>query len=397
MYLLHRNSLNRYMFHVEDVRMNWQTSAKLVALTGVMTAMSFNAPSVTAQSKDLERTLAGVRLNASSRTVLSKFGNPNEIYIGDIGVRIPGTGAQQGGGMGMGEDGGMAGGPGMMGGMSGGAGPSMMGGMAGGSGPRMGGAGMMGSSGMMGGMAGGGGKMGAMGGGSGSMGAPGGMSGAPSSMMGGIGRMGGGSGSMGAPAGMSGAPSSMMGGMGRMGGGGSKMGGGDGEMGTMGGGMGGMMGGMGGMMGGMGGDTGGGVGAFGRTQSSVARQQEVTWVYNRTTKDAKGQTTAISYEFLINPGGSISQIRCLGYHSPIKPTTQTPSITTQKGIRLGSSYVEILRAYGQPDSYEKSGNILVLSYPKKHVQFQLINQKEQAEPTKAAYRVIAMTIATVEG
>jgi len=153
---------------------------------------------------------------------------------------------------------------------------------------------------------------------------------------------------------------------------------------------GGASGGMGGMMGGMG-------GMFGRTQSSVARQQEVTWVYNRTTKDAKGQTTAISYEFLINPGGSISQIRCLGYHSPIKPTTQTPSITTQKGIRLGSSYVEILRAYGQPDSYEKSGNILVLSYPKKHVQFQLINQKEQAEPTKAAYRVIAMTIATVEG
>jgi len=376
MYLLHSNSLNRYMFHVEDVRMNWQTSAKLVALTGVMTAMSLNAPSVTAQSKDLERTLAGVRLNASSRTVLSKFGNPNEIYIGDIGVRIPGTGAQQGGGMGMGEDGGMAGGPGMMGS----AGPSMMGSMSGGSGPRMG-SGMMGSSGMMGGMAGGGGgKMGAMGGGSGSMGAPAGMSGAPSSMMGGIGRMGGGSGSMGAPAGMSGAPSSMMGGIGRMGGG-----------------MGGMMGGMGGMMGGMGGDTGGGVGAFGRTQSSVARQQEVTWVYNRTTKDAKGQTTAISYEFLINPGGSISQIRCLGYHSPIKPTTQTPSITTQKGIRLGSSYVEILRAYGQPDSYEKSGNILVLSYPKKHVQFQLINQKEQAEPTKAAYRVIAMTIATVEG
>ena len=381
------------MFHVEDVRMNWQTSAKLVALTGVMTAMSFNAPSVTAQSKDLERTLAGVRLNASSRTVLSKFGNPNEIYIGDIGVRIPGTGAQQGGGMGMGEDGGMAGGPGMMGGMSGGAGPSMMGGMAGGSGPRMG-SGMMGSSGMMGGMA------GMRGGGSGSMGAPAGMMGGMAGGGGGgkMGAMGGGSGSMGAPAGMSGAPSSMMGGIGRMGGGGSKMGGGDGEMGTMGGGMGGMMGGMGGMMGGMGGgDTSGGVGAFGRTQSSVARQQEVTWVYNRTTKDAKGQTTAISYEFLINPGGSISQIRCLGYHSPNKPTTQTPSITTQKGIRLGSSYVEILRAYGQPDSYEKSGNILVLSYPKKHVQFQLINQKEQAEPTKAAYRVIAMTIATVEG
>jgi len=376
------------MFHVEDVRMNWQTSAKLVALTGVMTAMSFNAPSVTAQSKDLERTLAGVRLNASSRTVLSKFGNPNEIYIGDIGVRIPGTGAQQGGGMGMGEDGGMAGGPGMMGGMGGmmsSSGPSM-GGMSGGSGSMGAPAGMMGG---MAGMRGGGsgaaaGRMGGMAGGSGMMSSSG-----PS--MGSGGKMG----SM--AGGMSGAPSSMMGGMGRMGGGGSKMGGGDGEMGAMGGGMGGMMGGMGGMMGGMGGDTGGAVGAFGRTQSSVARQQEVTWVYNRTTKDTKGQTTAISYEFLINPGGSIAQIRCLGYHSPIKPTAQTPSITTQKGIRLGSSYVEILRAYGQPDSYEKSGNILVLSYPKKHVQFQLINQKEQAEPTKAAYRVIAMTIATVEG
>ncbi len=381
------------MFHVEDVRMNWQTSAKMVALTSVMTAMSFNAPSVTAQSKDLERTLAGVRLNASSRTVLSKFGNPNEIYIGDIGVRIPGTDAQQGGGMGMGmgDDGGMMGGAGMMGGMMGSSGPSM-GGMGGGSGPRGGAAGMMGSSGP---------SMGGMGGGSGPRGGAAGMMGS-SGMMGGMAGMRGGgagaaSGRMGGMAG--GGGGSKMGSMG--GGGGSKMGGGDGEMGAMGGMGGGMMGGMGGMMGGMGGmmggDTGGAVGAFGRTQSSVARQQEVTWVYNRTTKDAKGQTTAISYEFLINPGGSISQIRCLGYHSPIKPSTQTPSITTQKGIRLGSSYVEILRAYGQPDSYEKSGNILVLSYPKKHVQFQLINQKEQAEPTKAAYRVIAMTIATVEG
>lgn len=378
------------MFHVEDVRMNWQTSAKLVALTSVMAAMSFSAPSVTAQSKDLERTLAGVRLNASSRTVLSKFGNPNEIYIGDIGVRIPGTGAQQGGGMGMGmgDEGGMMGGAGMMGGMMGSSGPSM-GGMGGGSGPRGGAAGMMSSSGpSMGGM-------GGMGGGSGPGFAASGTRGS-SGMMGGM--AGGMAGRMGGMAGGMAAGGSKMGSMG--GGGGSKLGGGDGEMGAMGGmggGMGGMMGGMGGMMGGMGGDTGGAVGAFGRTQSSVARQQEVTWVYNRTTKDAKGQTTAISYEFLINPGGAISQIRCLGYHSPIKPSTQTPSITTQKGIRLGSSYVEILRAYGQPDSYEKAGNILVLSYPKKHVQFQLINQKEQAEPTKAAYRVIAMTIATVEG
>ena len=386
MYSLHRISVNRYMFHVEDVRMNWQTSAKLVALTSVMTAMSFSAPSVTAQSKDLERTLAGVRLNASSRTVLSKFGNPNEIYIGDIGVRIPGTDAQQGGGMGMGmgDEGGMAGGAGMMGGMMGSSGPSM-GGMGGGSGPRAGGSGMMTSSGP---------SMGGMGGGSGPRGGASGMMGS-SGMMGGMaggmaGRMGGMAGGM-----AGGGGGGKMGSMG--GGGGSKMGGGDGEMGGMGGmggGMGGMMGGMGGMMGG---DTGGAVGSFGRTQSSVARQQEVTWVYNRTTKDAKGQTTAISYEFLINPGGAISQIRCLGYHSPIKPSTQTPSITTQKGIRLGSSYVEILRAYGQPDSYEKAGNILVLSYSKKHVQFQLINQKEQAEPTKAAYRVIAMTIATVEG
>jgi hypothetical protein len=390
MYLLHRISVNRYMFHVEDVRMNWQTSAKLVALTSVMAAMSFSAPSVTAQSKDLERTLAGVRLNASSRTVLSKFGNPNEIYIGDIGVRIPGTGAQQGGGMGMGmgDEGGMMGGAGMMGGMMGSSGPSM-GGMGGGSGPRGGAAGMMSSSGpSMGGM-------GGMGGGSGPGFAASGTRGS-SGMMGGM--AGGMAGRMGGMAGGMAAGGSKMGSMG--GGGGSKLGGGDGEMGAMGGmggGMGGMMGGMGGMMGGMGGDTGGAVGAFGRTQSSVARQQEVTWVYNRTTKDAKGQTTAISYEFLINPGGAISQIRCLGYHSPIKPSTQTPSITTQKGIRLGSSYVEILRAYGQPDSYEKAGNILVLSYPKKHVQFQLINQKEQAEPTKAAYRVIAMTIATVEG
>ena len=133
--------------------------------------------------------------------------------------------------------------------------------------------------------------------------------------------------------------------------------------------------------------------------SAMLRQivEESHLVIKLTAVSAEQEPHSTIAAFLINPGGAISQIRCLGYHSPIKPSTQTPSITTQKGIRLGSSYVEILRAYGQPDSYEKAGNILVLSYPKKHVQFQLINQKEQAEPTKAAYRVIAMTIATVEG
>ncbi len=65
--------------------------------------------------------------------------------------------------------------------------------------------------------------------------------------------------------------------------------------------------------------------------------------------------------------------------------------------RLGSTYADILKAYGQPEGYEKEGNILVLSYPKRHVQFQLINQQEQASPVKAAYKVIAITIATVEG
>ena len=369
--------------------MNWQTSTKLVAIIGFMTVMSINAPTVVAQSKDLERSLAGVRLNASSRTVLTKFGNPNEIYIGDIGVRLPGSGAQGTGGQGMAGSefgGGMPSGPsaGMgsgMAGMRGGSGASggMMGGMGGmgggGSGPGMGGgmpAGMRGSRGGGGGtapgmMGGGGGKMGSMGGGAGRNADDG-------------------------DGGTLGAPGGMMGGKG-----GGMMGGG--MMGGMGGGMmgGGMMGGMGGgMMGG--GDGGGAVGAFGRTQSTVARQQEVTWVYNRTTKDAKGQSTAVSYEFLINPSGAISQIRCLGYHSPTKSTANVPTIVTQKGVRLGSSYVEVLRAYGQPEEYEKAeGNILILSYPKKHVQFQLINQKEQADPTKAAYRVISLTIATIEG
>ncbi len=343
---------------------------------------SIAAPAA-AQGRLIERTLAGVKLNSASRVVLSKFGNPNEIYIGDIGVRVPGTTA--GGGAAAGDAGIGAPGGGM-GAMMGGGGP-MMGGMAG-----PGGSSMMGS--MMG-AGGGGGKMSAMGstgpaamgGGGSSM-----MSSMMGSMMGGsrMGAMaGGGGGMMGSGAMGRGPGGRRMGGM--MGGG--KMGG-DGEAPAMpspGGG------GMGAMMGAGAGGAGGGVGAFGRSESLVSKQQEVTWVFNRLVKDTKGQNTAVSYEFLINPSGSVSQIRCLGYQSPRRSVPGTPGINTERGIRLGSSYSDILKAYGQPETYEKVGNVLVLSYPRRHVQFQLVNQQEQNSPVKAAYKVIASTIATVEG
>ena len=86
------------------------------------------------------------------------------------------------------------------------------------------------------------------------------------------------------------------------------------------GGMGGF-GGSGGMMGG-----GPGVGPFGQSTSTTARQQEVTWIYNRKFKDVKGNTNVVSYEFLIGPGGRVSQIRVPGYYSK--------GTRTQRGVVL---------------------------------------------------------------
>jgi len=354
--------------------MNLRSAARFSGVVLAAASVVALAKPAEAQKDGIERWLANIKVNASSKTILALFGNPNDIQIGDTAVRAPaaaGGGGQQSGGMMGGAMGGPVGG-GMGGPMAGGddapgRGSSGMGGMMGG---MMGGGGKSGGP-MMGGMSGG-----MMGGQGGSMmgGSRGGMMGGP--MMGGQGgpMMGGGKGGM-------------MGGGAGFGGDDTPGGGGGGAM--MGGSRGGMMGGgRGGMMGG-----GGGFSGFGQTTSSSTPQEEVTWVYNTQARDAKGQKQAISYEFLISPEGKVSQIRVTGY------VPKTKYDKSAKGITLGSTFKDLIGRYGSPKSVMKQGDLLVCSYPDQHIEFQLMNMRSvngYADPYKGIFKVIAIQINAVE-
>ena len=339
--------------------MNWQ---KAFGLGGVALIVAGIHPAQ-AQKDGIERSLAGIRINSSAKSILNSFGNPNDIQIGDVAIRPPSPsgGGQQGGNAGMG----MAGMDGGMPGMSGS--PGMQGSMGG---PGKGG--MMGGGPSMGGMSGGP-SMGGMSGGP----SMGGMSGGPS--MGGMQGRGGGGPSMG---GMS---QGSMGGMQGRGGGGLKAGGDlDGMMAGAGSG--------GGFGGGMNGG-GGGIGPFGQTTSSSTIQQEVTWSYSRKALDAKKQKQAIGYDFLISPEGKVSQIRITGY------VPRTSGDRSSKGITLGSTYKDLVKTYGAPKSVMKSGELLVCSYPKQHIEFQLMNMKYvngTPDPFTGIYKVVAIQINATE-
>lgn len=339
--------------------MNWRRTGRVFSAALTIGAAALTASSASAQRDGYERVLAGIRLNSSSKEVLRKFGNPNQIVIGDVGMRTPpAQGGAGAGGMGMGAPGmmgppgaGMGSGSGMMGGMQGrggmmGGGPPPMGMGAGGGGglglsappPGAGGGGFGGSSMMPGGM---------MGGGKGSDDVPGAAGG------------GGGLGLSGPPGMGMGGPPGMPGGMGGFGGSGGMMGGGP------------------------------GVGPFGQSTSTTARQQEVTWIYNRKFKDVKGNTNVVSYEFLIGPGGRVSQIRVLGYYSK--------GTRTQRGVVLGSTYKDLVRLYGYPEEHTVANGVLIISYKNRaHANFQLIQSKPGADPSLQNYKIIAITIASVE-
>ena len=120
------------------------------ACGAALAAASFVLVARPAPAQGIERVLAGIRLNSSSKAVLAKYGNPNQVIVGEVGIRVParpagGQGAPGGGLPGMGGGGypGMGGGggggyPGMGGGgggypgMGGGGGyPGMAGGFGG--------------------------------------------------------------------------------------------------------------------------------------------------------------------------------------------------------------------------------------------------------------------------
>jgi hypothetical protein len=78
---------------------------------------------------------------------------------------------------------------------------------------------------------------------------------------------------------------------------------------------------------------GGEIGAAGSGQQGNA----VKWVYARPN--------GASLEFWINEDGRVAQIAATG---------RTGNAVTSKGIRLGSDYKQVLKAYGPPESYTTS-------------------------------------------
>lgn len=352
--------------------MNLRSAARFSGVVLAAASVVALAKPAAAQKDGIERWLANIKVNASSKAVLALFGNPNDIQIGDTPVRPPSSagGGQTGG---------------MQGGMGGGA---MMGGMSGSMGGMSGGMSLPSGSGLS--LPGGGNK----GGGGSAPPMMGGMSGSMSGMSGSMGGMMG-RGSGGPMMGSQGGP--MMGGGGK---GGMMAGGGGDDLPGMGGGGGAMMGsgGRGGMMGGgmMGGGMmggGGGIGGFGQTNSSSTPQEEITWIYNTQARDVKGQKQAISYEFLISPEGKVSQIRVTGY------VPKTKYDKSAKGITLGSTFKDLIGRYGSPKSVLKQGDLLVCSYPDQHIEFQLMNMRSvngYADPYKGVFKVIAIQINAVE-
>ena len=272
----------------------------VAAGAGTLAVLNNTALPALAQARrgGIERVLVGIRLNTSAKNVLARYGNPNEVIVGEVGVRLPG-------GSGGAAAGSSAAGAGF--------GPAGEGATLGGGGGYPGGGQPSGYPGS------GGGKLGVGGGsGLGEGATPGGSFGGSSSPGAGFG-------------GFGGAPGAA---------------------------------------------AGGGTSTFGQTTSTLSRQQEVTWIYNRQYPPKTGNV--VSYEFLISPRGQVSQIRALGYKGG--------SVRTVRGIGLGATYQQVIAKYGYPELHQQVGPVLVMDYrAKSHAEFQLMNNK-----------VFAITIATIE-
>jgi hypothetical protein len=79
------------------------------------------------------------------------------------------------------------------------------------------------------------------------------------------------------------------------------------------------------------------------------------WVYNRD---------GCRYGFIINQQGQVVQIEAIGLNSP--------RARTNKGVRFGSTFGDIIRLYNNPDGYDIAGdNILMRFLNRNNVAFRL--------------------------
>lgn len=295
----------------------------------------------------VERQFLGIRMLSKVQTVLSRFGNPTQVTVGQVAYNLPGAQAGMAGMAGMPGRAGLAGAPGMPGvpGMPGYAGTGPTPGMPtygyGGMPPMAGVGAATGVGGMMtgprmGGMVGGG--LGRFGGGGrleeeegmAMAGAP--MMGAPATGMSGLPGLPGGIGAPGRP-GMPSMPGTPA------------------------------MPGMPGMAGLGGAPSGLGLPSIGlrTTPGGMLYEQETTLIYERPG--------GVIYEFLVNKDGYVVQAKAIGYED------KSGLARTSRGIKLGDTYQKVVAAYGWPKEHQNMGATLYIRYPDHHVGFQLYDNK----------------------
>lgn len=87
---------------------------------------------------------------------------------------------------------------------------------------------------------------------------------------------------------------------------------------------------------------GGGGTAGGPTENRVVYTR---WVYRRGNS---------RYAFILNRYNQVIQIEAIGMNDP--------RVVTNRGIRYGAQFADIMNRYGAPDGYEIGGNSLVMRY-----------------------------------
>lgn len=96
------------------------------------------------------------------------------------------------------------------------------------------------------------------------------------------------------------------------------------------------------------------------TGKETEAEQMVTWRY--------AFPTGITVDFAITAGGSVTRIEVSGL-------VQWASSKTSRGIKLGSTYKDVLFKYGYPESQEQVGNFLRAYYLNKyHVIFTFLGK-----------------------
>jgi hypothetical protein len=120
------------------------------------------------------------------------------------------------------------------------------------------------------------------------------------------------------------------------------------------------------------GAAGAGAGAGGATNPDGDRILYTRWVYKRGSS---------RYAFVVDQFNRVVQIEAIGMSDS--------KVGTSRGVRFGSTFANVIKAYNVPDAYEISGDSIVVRYlVRDHVAFKLSRLKAK-EPHRVTGIVVA--------